>query len=409
VVMREINGSKSIIRELISHRRLYGKGVKVIREYTNEGKPFVLYLRKFDIDVLHGQNPIDRHLTDNYIMSNLPQGVNLITILDASELTDVKGTPTARLAPSLSLPHTAWKSVVDVLIKEADMIVSECHMLTEGVTYELKSCLRHDKEDQTVLILPPPNSFLKTIDDEELVQMFPRCIWANEFHKKNLFDSFVIADLLERIKKIGRLSKEKRMRLLNNVDRLSRYPITYRGVVEGYMNNALMAELSDLNDEDEEGWHYRFWSYFRASSILGLQLLRQQVTLREIIIDLVDCFLKMTYLMLWSKEDQGIIVVRGDLEFARKCAISAYNLALKDKVASSVYLKIASKLLSEIDQLEGIIATNTDRVIVRSPIKQIVTMGTSIEQLDKAQTPKDSRAAPHKEPRRFRGKNSGLE
>jgi hypothetical protein len=41
--------------------------------------------------------------------------------------------------------------------------------------------------------------------------------------------------------------------------------------------------------------------------------------------------------MLWSKEDQGIIVVQGDLEFARKCAISAYNLALKDKASSFTF------------------------------------------------------------------------
>ena len=45
----------------------------------------------------------------------------------------------------------------------------------------------------------------ETIDNDNLIQMFPRCIWADSLHDKPLVGSPVIADLLERVRAIAAL------------------------------------------------------------------------------------------------------------------------------------------------------------------------------------------------------------
>jgi hypothetical protein len=95
-----------------SREELHNSAVKVIDEYENEGKPLVLYLRKFDITVLHGKNAINRYLTENYIASHLPQGINIITIQDQDDITyDLPGgTAFSRRVPSLLLDDSEWKN-----------------------------------------------------------------------------------------------------------------------------------------------------------------------------------------------------------------------------------------------------------------------------------------------------------
>jgi hypothetical protein len=115
----------------------HDRSVKVIEEYNNEGKPFVLYLRKFSFNVWHGKDDINRYLTDNYIESNLPQGVNLISIQEPGDSMTF-----FRKVPSLHLTDTSWQCVVEEPIKIADIIVSECYMLSPRVTYEMTNCIR---------------------------------------------------------------------------------------------------------------------------------------------------------------------------------------------------------------------------------------------------------------------------
>jgi hypothetical protein len=134
----------------------HDRSVKVIEEYNNEGKPFVLYLRKFSFNVWHGKDDINRYLTDNYIESNLPQGVNLISIQEPGDSMTF-----FRKVPSLHLTDTSWQCVVEEPIKIADIIVSECYMLSPRVTYEMTNCIRYNKYHQTVLILPPPKDIVK--------------------------------------------------------------------------------------------------------------------------------------------------------------------------------------------------------------------------------------------------------
>src|SRR2546421_9549557 len=193
----------------------HNAALKVIKAYEQDGVPFVLYFRKFDFAILHGQNDRDRYLMENYLLSNLPQSVNLITIQDPEDLSAgfTEDTVWTRKAPALGLDDSLWQQIAEELVWRADIIISEYWELSKGVEFELTTCVKNVKFDQTVLILPPPKSMFATLDDEELIQKFPRVIWANEFHRSNLLDSFVIADLVERVKSIAQLPKKERVRL----------------------------------------------------------------------------------------------------------------------------------------------------------------------------------------------------
>jgi hypothetical protein len=91
------------------------------------------------------------------------------------------------------------------------------------------------------------------------------------------------------------------MAILIAQERLSHYPIPYRGVVESYKKEAKMYELADIfvtDMEDEERWHYKFWNYFWALFLLTVQVVGRQVKIEDIANEMIDCYLKMGYLML---------------------------------------------------------------------------------------------------------------
>jgi tetratricopeptide (TPR) repeat protein len=367
---------------MTSRSELHNAAVKVIEEYRNEGKPFILYLRKFDIDVFHGKNETNRYLTDEYLVSNLPQGINFISIQEPQNLGGKDDSILFRKVPSLDLRDIKWEDVVDELIIFADIIISECLMLSEGVEYELTTCLKYNKHHQTVLILPPPNSPLETIDDDEQIQNFPRCIWANEFFTTNLLDSFVISDLLERIKDIAELNKQERIKLIDGRERLLRYPITYKGIAEGYISEAKMTEIEELfgsssNKNEDVEWYYKFWNYFRALSIFSLHFISaEQDKKKNFGNSMLDCYLKIGDLMLKGKKEEGIIVIQGDIKFARECAISACTLASKYNMS---FLRMAEKLLNDIDQVEKAIANNRNSFVFRPIMKPIVTRESKVK------------------------------
>lgn len=362
-------------------KKLHEDAVKAIDDYINEGKPFILYLRKYDIIFHHGKNEIDRYLTDNYISNNLPKGINLISVQDRNEITNIKGTIFYRNVPSFNLSHNEWEDVVDELIMEADIIICECPLLTPGVKYELTSCLKHKKYNQTVLILPPPNEIFKTIDDDKLIQNFPRCFWYDEFSTINLIDSFVIRDLLERTKEIAQLSKEERLQLLPAARRLLRYPITYKGVVVGYTTRADLIDIGPIAQPEEDVlWYYKFWSYFRANSVQGILLTSGQVKIEDIAYEMTNCYLKMANLMLRYRKENGIFVIQGDIEFARRCALSAQNFALNYPTAY-LYLESAKKLVADIHLLQTTISNNREKFVFKPLVKPLVTKRRSLKEL----------------------------
>lgn len=57
---------------MASHKKLYKNPLKVIEEYINEGKPYVLYLRSYDLIITHGKNDLQgRELLQQYIFLHL--------------------------------------------------------------------------------------------------------------------------------------------------------------------------------------------------------------------------------------------------------------------------------------------------------------------------------------------------
>ena len=137
-----------------------------------------------------------------------------------------------------------------------------------------------------------------------------------------------------------------------------------------------MTEIGELfessnNKDEDERWHYKFWNYFRAHSILSLQFISEQGRIKNILSDMVNCYLEMGYLMLKVKKEDSIIVIQGDIKFATECAKSAFILTTKYDMP--LFLSIAEKLLIKIDQLEKAIAKNRNSFVFEPIMKHIVT------------------------------------
>src|SRR5262249_44788201 len=156
--------------------------VEVFENYRTRGMPFVLYLRKYDFLVLHGPMELGPELVEAALEEALPKEVHVLTVQShkAGEYTGLEDR-FDRSAPALFLKDDEWADVVENLIPLADMIVMECFMLGEGVRLELEGIKRGRRWDRTVLLLPPLESPLAMLDNDPLIQMFPRCIWMDEF------------------------------------------------------------------------------------------------------------------------------------------------------------------------------------------------------------------------------------
>jgi len=347
-----------------SREQLHDAAVQVVEEYENEGSPFVLYLRKFDITVLHGQNEVDRYLVENYLLDNLPAGVNLLTVQDADDLPGDR-TVFARRAPALLLDDRNWEGVVDVLVWRAELIVSECLMLSAGVRFELDAAVRHGKTDQTVLILPPPDSPFETLDDHELVQGFTRVIWGDEFNTADPFESFVLTDLLERTAQIASLDRDERLRHRTDPERLIRHPITYRGVAEGYFQRAQLVDPS----RDDASWWFAFWNYFRALTVLQIRVFGRLAAVEDVAYTLATCYVQLGYLALASESEGETIVFTGNLELAWHCAHSVRALT-RYKIAP--YDEMAEQLAGVIERVVDVIVELDERVVFRPRVRQII-------------------------------------
>jgi hypothetical protein len=356
-----------------SREELDAAARRVVADHLKHGTPYVLYLRHYGFDVLHGPDDASRQLTENYLLNNLGRGINLLTVQehDAALGYGTAASAFARRAPAFFFDDSEWLAGIRRLIIHADLVFSECLFLSGGVRAELDFAYHNGAYDRTVLVLPPPSSMVATVDDDELVQMFPRVVYASEFFTRELLDSFAVRDLLDRVRAIAGLSKRERRRLVDPGERRRRYPVTWDGVASGYMATAAIQELAGEDGETESGWHHAFWSYFRAGAIHGLRLQAGQVTLQDVAPALVECYLSMGRLMLRSEERDGRIVLRGDLPFARQCAKSAQ--ALVDRAGLSLFEPLVEGLVHDLEQYERAARLGPDRVIVEPRIKPIKT------------------------------------
>jgi hypothetical protein len=180
--------------------QLHEQALQAVREYEEQHKPFVLYLRKFDITVLYGAALLGPGLLEVGLYDILPETYNMLTIQDATETTGYMGTGIAfdRTVPALNLADDEWEDVARFLIANATAIVSECLMLSGGVRRELEIIDNFGRNQDTLLVLPEPGSYLARLDGDPLVRRFPNAISTEMLNRMALEEISFVARLLGR-------------------------------------------------------------------------------------------------------------------------------------------------------------------------------------------------------------------
>jgi hypothetical protein len=268
--------------------------LSVLRESDADGTPFVLYLRKYDIHVLHGPTQPERRSVDEMLIDALPDGARILSVQESPPGEVIRSVWSPRM-PSLYLQETEdWKSIVQPIIYRAELIVSEFTFLSEGVRWELETCRAFGKHHQTVLIVPPPRTAFAPLDHLRPLDQFPRVLWADHLFTERLSEAFVLKDLLERVATIARLPAQERLKLFAEDGLKARVPISYEGVLAGYRARANDWETRAALQDDGTFDYYRFWDWFRIGAILGV-LVRERKTLS---LDEAGFDLTYAYLML---------------------------------------------------------------------------------------------------------------
>src|SRR5262249_38656359 len=125
---------------------------------------------------------------------------------------------------------------------------------------------RWERWDRTVLILPPPDETLGSLDNDPLIQQFPFCVWANAFHTRSLTHLRPVKDLVDRMARLAALPESERARLTSPAERLQASPIdllSFAAEVEA--ENTMTAAFADQSDKGVR-W-CAFWNLFRAASL----------------------------------------------------------------------------------------------------------------------------------------------
>ena len=243
----------------------------MIDDYKTRGLPFALYFRKFGVTVMHGPMEYGARLTENVLRDAMPSGVNLLTIQSHSATPEYSGSGSTfnRSAPALLVDDADWQQVAMSLIPFADLIVSEAYMLGPGVRFELDTAFQAARWDRTVLLLPALKDYVAVIDNDPLIQLFPRVIWIDDFHTESLMDSALVKDLIARMARIAALDDTERLRLADRAARDEAFPVDLRPIAAHYEFEARWE--SQRQDEDDRVRYYCFWKLFRAAHLLFLK------------------------------------------------------------------------------------------------------------------------------------------
>jgi len=342
--------------------QLHERAMQAIEEYNSKGTPFVLYFRKYDFSIAHGPMEFGPRLTENVLYDAMPSGANLITIQDQKDSMAYTGTQffADRVAPGLVLANDDWESVAKSLIASAELIVSEPYILSEAVRLELETALQANKEDKTVLLLPPQGSFFALVDNDPVIQKFPRCIWMDDFHNKLLVEMPQIRDLFDRLRKIASLPDKERSRTVGLAG-ANAFPVDLRPLAAHYEDSARWRSMQ----QDTQSMYYGFWELFRAGSIRGLHM-RGGDTSIENRIALSDACLQMASVMLHADQEGDKIIISGDLDFAEQMVETAYALVGEDEGPSAVHLRArAEKLNGTVDMARTVLREQPERILLR--------------------------------------------
>ena len=134
-------------------QQLHAQAIQVIHEFETQAKPFVLYFRKFDINVLHRAALLGPGLLEVGLYDVLPESCNMLTIQNSRDVAAYSGNGTVwdRTVPALDLEDDRWAAVAEHLIANALAIVSECLILSPGVLAELQMIDRLGRHADTLL------------------------------------------------------------------------------------------------------------------------------------------------------------------------------------------------------------------------------------------------------------------
>jgi hypothetical protein len=350
---------------LLAGRReeLHATALRVLDDYETRGMPFALYLRHFGATVIHGPMELSPQLIENALEAALPEGVRVLTIQEHGANNTYMGNRTSfdRNAPALFLPNEHWQEVPHELIRHAELIVSECPILSGGVRFELEVASRESRWDRTVLVLPPLSGPFPVVDSDPLVQKFSRCIWADAFHTESFADSYVIGDLIARLAAIAALSDDERRALREPAVRNAAFPIDLMPLAHHYEIDSMLR--SQWQDEDDRVRYYGFWTLFRAAGIRGVALQRGDDSFANRS-RMADTYLQLGALMLQQETEGERIVLVGDLTFAEQCAHTAYRLVGDDEPAAQLIRGRAEKLFNEVEMVRHALAMRPDRFVL---------------------------------------------
>jgi hypothetical protein len=344
--------------------QLHEAALKVIENYDTRGLPFAVYFRKYDITITHGPFEFGAQLTENRLVEAMPPGAKVLTIQDHGLMGYLgSGGFTDRSAPAFLLGDDDWKEVALALIRFADLIVHEPSMLGGGTRWELETIFQEDRWDRTVLLLLPLRGGLPPIDNDPLIQKFPRCIWMDDFHTTALPDIPVVQDLIARMAQIAALPEDARRGLTDRVARDAAYPIDLMPIARHYEDSAMLSSL--MQDEDDRIRYYGFWQLFRAGSLRSEHWLSGDDSFDNRV-KFAEDYIQMSAIMLDHESEGDKFILFGDLTFAEQCAESAYNLIREsDGPIAAYYRDRAEKRYEEVMTLRNALQGYPDRFILR--------------------------------------------
>lgn len=249
------------------------RALTALDDYCTKGTPFVLYLRKFHVDALHGAGDSLEYL-DSQLVRSLSPGINVLCIQHQQSILEDQPSKGAfsRLSPGLRVGDN-WQGVVSELIQHADMIVQELNLIADGTEWEMRRIHELQQNSKTVVIIPDSDDIYAPLDARDEIKVFGRCIHKRKVSERPLVESPQAADLVKRLRSIAEHPEIARAQ--PSADQPGNPPITYEGVVEGLMHEAELAEMrlefGPDKSELEHIWHVAFWSRYRAVSILQVQ------------------------------------------------------------------------------------------------------------------------------------------
>lgn len=344
---------------------LHAAATSVLERYQNEGLPFALSFRKFGLEVLHGPFELGPKLIENALRDALPAEIEVLTIQNHQGLEyDLSSSRMKREAPALLLEDEHWREVASALILAADLIVSEPTFLSEGVRYELQTIYDTHRWDRTVLVLPPQQSIFPLIDNDPLIQMFPRCIWADLLHEKSLSDFPIVADLLQRMRAIADLPLETRRGLNGASERDKAYPIDLVHVAEYFETEVQIGSFFQQDSQAKR--YYAFWQMMRASGIRGVKYQQGDKSTSNRC-KLARSYIEMSKIMVDYTEEGDRFILHGDPAEAQILIGSAYGLlnGIDDDISVQLLRAEAENRWDKLMKLEKAVKDNAHRFTIR--------------------------------------------